>query len=70
MHSETVVLRTAAVIFALICLLQLVRLITGFDVVVAGHVIPLWPNAIAFIVAGGLSIWMWVTASHHNPLTH
>jgi hypothetical protein len=58
------------VIFGVVCLVQLVRLVTGFDVAIAGHMIPLWPNAIAFVVAGCLSVWMWLIASHHNQLTH
>jgi hypothetical protein len=70
MYSEVVGLRTAAVIFGLVCLLQLVRLVTGFDVMVAGHAVPLWPNAIAFVIAGCLSGWMWMIASHHKPLMH
>lgn len=70
MYSEIVGLRTAAVVFGLVCLMQLIRLLTGFEVMVAGHVVPLWPNAIAFLIAGGLSGWMWTIASHHKPLTH
>jgi hypothetical protein len=58
-HSQTLGLRVAAGVFGLVCLLQLIRLLTGFDLQVAGHLVPLWPNAIAFLVAGGLSYWMW-----------
>lgn len=58
MNSRTAGLRVAAVVFGLVCLAQLLRLLTGVDVLVAGHPIPLWPNAIAFVVAGGLSLWM------------
>jgi hypothetical protein len=70
MYSEIVGLRTAAVVFGLVCLVQLIRLLTGFEVMVAGHAMPLWPNAIAILIAGGLSGWMWMLASHHKPLTH
>jgi hypothetical protein len=66
-HSQTFGLRVAAVVFGLVCLLQLIRLLTGFDVQVAGHVVPLWPNAIAFLVAGGLSFWMW-TLSYRGTI--
>lgn len=59
-NSQTVGLRVAGVIFALVCLVQLLRLMTGVEVLVAGHEVPLWPNAIAFLVAGGLSYWMWL----------
>ena len=59
-NSQTVGLRVAGLVFALVCLLQLFRLLTGFEVFVAGHEVPLWPNAIAFVIAGGLSYWMWL----------
>ena len=59
-NSQTVGLRVAGVIFALVCLVQLLRLLTGVEVLVAGHEVPLWPNAIAFLIAGGLSYWMWL----------
>ena len=59
MNSQIVGLRVAATIFGLVCLVQLLRLVTQFDVTIAGHVVPLWPNVIAFFVAGGLSAWMW-----------
>jgi hypothetical protein len=58
-NSQTVGLRVASLVFALVCLMQLLRLLTGVEVFVAGHAVPLWPNAIAFLVAGGLSYWMW-----------
>ena len=58
MNSQSVGLRVAAAVFGLVCLAQLLRLLTGADVLVAGHLIPLWPSAIAFVVAGGLSLWM------------
>jgi hypothetical protein len=45
----------AAVIFALIALAQLLRLVLGWSVVVNGISIPLWPSAIACLVAGGLA---------------
>lgn len=59
MNSQTVGLRVAAVIFGLVCLVQLLRLLTRVEVLVAGHTVPLWPNAVALVVAGGLSFWMW-----------
>jgi hypothetical protein len=70
MYSRTVGLRTAAVVFGLVCLAQLFRLLAGVEVIVAGHVFPLWPSAIAFLVAGCLAVWMWMIASHHKPLMH
>jgi hypothetical protein len=58
MNSRTTGLLVAGAIFALVSLLQLLRLLTGLDVQVAGHAIPLWPNAIAFVIAAALSFWL------------
>jgi hypothetical protein len=59
MNSRTVGLRVAGVIFALVCLAQLTRLWARVEVLVAGYALPLWPSAIAAVVAGGLCYWMW-----------
>ena len=58
MNSRTVGLRVAAAIFALVGLVQLARLVTRVDVEVAGRAVPLWPNAVALVVAAGLSVWL------------
>ena len=47
MNSRTVGLQVAAVIFGLVSLVQLLRLLTRVEVLVAGHPVPLWPNAVA-----------------------
>jgi len=54
--------RLAAVIFAIIALLQLLRAITGFEIVVGGETMPVWPSWIAAIVAGFLA-YLGFTAS-------
>ena len=59
MHSQVVGLRVASVVFGLICLAQLCRLLVRPDVMVAGHVFPLWPSTVAFVVMAGLCLWMW-----------
>ena len=59
MNSQTIGLRVASVIFGLVALAQLLRLVTQVEVLVGGRSMPLWPNAVAFVVAGGLSFWMW-----------
>jgi hypothetical protein len=59
MNNKTVGLRIASAIFGLIALAQLMRLLTRVEVLVAGRPFPLWPNAVAFLVAGSLSIWLW-----------
>lgn len=47
--------RLAAVIFAIIALLQLLRAFTGFEITMGGEIIPVWPSWIAAIVAGFLA---------------
>ncbi|MEX0611738.1 MAG: hypothetical protein WD738_00725 [Pirellulales bacterium] len=59
MSSRTIGLRVAGVIFGLVALAQLLRLLTRVEVLVAGRSLPLWPNALAFLIAAGLSLWMW-----------
>jgi hypothetical protein len=59
MNSTLVGLRVAAVVFGFVALLQLMRLVTQFEVTVDGHIVPFWPNAIALVIAAGLSAWMW-----------
>lgn len=50
---------TAAVVFALVALAQLLRLVLGWPVVVNGVNIPLWASAIACLVAAGLAVMVW-----------
>jgi hypothetical protein len=49
----------AAVLLALIALLQLLRFILGWPVSVNAVDIPAWVSALAFVVAGGLSVMLW-----------
>ena len=58
MSSEVIALRVACVVFGLISLAQLVRVMMGAEVLVDGHLVPLWVSGIAFLFTGGLSAWM------------
>jgi hypothetical protein len=49
----------AAVVFAFIALMQLLRSVLAWPVSVNGLVVPVWVSAIAFVVATGLSIMLW-----------
>jgi hypothetical protein len=49
----------AAVIFAVIALVQLLRLIFGWSVVIEGIAIPFWASAIACLVAAALAPMVW-----------
>ncbi len=59
MKSQILGLRVASTVFGLVCLGQLLRLATRAEVVVAGNRLPLWLSALAVVIAGGLSIWLW-----------
>jgi len=62
MNSQILGLRVASVILGLMSIAQLVRLLIRPEVLVAGHLMPLWPSALAFVIFGGLSFWMWSLA--------
>jgi len=49
----------AIVLLSLIAILQLARLILGWEVSVNGVAIPLWVSGIAFVVAGGVAVMVW-----------
>ncbi|OGP54535.1 MAG: hypothetical protein A2W66_09300 [Deltaproteobacteria bacterium RIFCSPLOWO2_02_56_12] len=59
MNSQVLGLRVAGAIFGLMCLGQLTRLVTQAEVLLAGHQVPLWLSAFAFMILAGLSLWMW-----------
>ena len=46
-------------LLSLIAVLQLLRFILGWAVVVNGVSIPVWASGIAFVVAGGLAAMLW-----------
>jgi hypothetical protein len=62
MKTQITGLRVASIVFGLLGLGQLVRLAIRPEVLVAGHLMPLWPSALAFVILGGLSLWMWKLA--------
>ena len=49
----------AAVLLALIALLQLLRFSLAWPVSINGVGIPLWVSALAMIIAGGIAIMVW-----------
>jgi hypothetical protein len=62
MKSQSIGLRVAGTLFGLMSLAQLARLIIRPEILVSGHLMPLWPSALAFVVLGGLSLWLWKLA--------
>lgn len=63
MNSPILGLRVAGTVFGLMSLAQLARLLLRIEVVAAGHVLPLWPSGLAFLLLGGLSLWLWKLAT-------
>ena len=59
MKTQIVGLRVASVIFGLITVAQVMRLVIRPEVLVAGHLVPLWPSALAVVILGGLCLWLW-----------
>lgn len=49
----------AVVIFALVAVVHLIRLFTGWEVVVNGFVVPVWASLVGLVVAGGLAVMVW-----------
>ena len=49
----------AVIVFALVALVQLLRFVLGWEVVVNGVSIPVWASGIAFVVAAALAILLW-----------
>jgi len=49
----------AVVVFSLVALLQLVRVIAGWEVTINGVAVPIWASVIACVVAGALAALLW-----------
>jgi len=62
MNSQNRGLRVASVVFGLMCLAQLARLLIRPEIIVAGHLVPLWPSVIAVALLAALSLWLWTLA--------
>ena len=49
----------AIAVFSIVALLQLLRIVMGWEVVIDGLQIPVWASVIALAVAAGLAIMVW-----------
>lgn len=49
----------AVIVFSLIALLQLLRFVLGWEVVVNGLMMPVWASGIAFVIAAALAVMLW-----------
>jgi hypothetical protein len=52
--------------FALLTCVQLVRLLRGWSVRVAGIDVPLWVSGVAAVIAGSLAIWAFRVRGHRD----
>jgi len=53
-------IQTVVVVFlSLLALVQLLRVLLGWSVLVNGIAIPIWASVIAVLVAGGLAFLLW-----------
>jgi hypothetical protein len=51
-------LKVAGAIFGLVGLLQLIRLLRGWEIIINHREVPLWFSGVAMVVLGLLSIWL------------
>lgn len=49
----------AIAIFALVAATHVCRIFKGWEVVIAGTVIPMWASYLGFLLAAGLSFLLW-----------
>ena len=49
----------AAVIFALVALLHLLRLFLGWEITVSGLAVPMWVSILGFLITAGLAVMLW-----------
>ena len=54
----------AVFVFTLVALLQMLRVVAGWNVVVNGFPVPIWASGIAFVVAAVLAVMLWREARH------
>jgi hypothetical protein len=49
----------AVFVFSLVALLQLLRVVSAWEVTINGISIPIWASGIAFVVAAALAVMLW-----------
>ena len=59
MKSPIIGLRVASILFGMVAVVHVVRLANHFNVIIAGHPLPLWASTLGVIVTGSLSVWLW-----------
>ena len=64
--NKRLALVVAGIIFSFITLIHLLRLYYHWEVLIAGHNIPMSASLIGLIVTGILALWMFIAASKKN----
>ena len=49
----------AVTVFSIVALVQLLRLLMGWEVTIQGFAVPIWASGVAVVVAGGLAVTVW-----------
>jgi len=49
----------AVVVLSLVALLQLLRFVAGWELIVDGIAVPVWASGIAFVIAASLAAMVW-----------
>jgi len=49
----------AVAIFGVMAVVHVIRLLTGWEVIVAGFVVPVWWSGPAVVIIGGLAFMLW-----------
>jgi hypothetical protein len=49
--------QASAAFFSLLAIVQLIRVVLGWPVQVAGVQIPIWASIIAFLIVSALAVW-------------
>ena len=57
------------VFLALIAVVHLLRLFTGWEIIVVEFVIPVWWSVFGLVVAGGLALMVWREHAPAGPTT-
>lgn len=52
----------AAVIFAIVAAVHVLRLFLGWEITVNGISIPAWASVLGLVIAGGLAVMLWKEA--------
>lgn len=49
----------AVAVFMIMALVHLSRLLTGWEVVLGGFVVPVWWSGVALVICAGLALMLW-----------